>query len=424
MMSVENPTFGSLSAPDAVSGEMVLLRTAVGEKTAELCARYYAASLRAVVLTGSLARDEATWVREAMGWRLLGDAEFLLVFEQRVALPPQLALNSLAQEIQCALGREGILGHVQLAPVHPKYLRGVRPHIFAYELRACGRVVWGEPDILSLIPSFTAAEIPLEDAWRLLANRTIEHLEAAARIRTCTEGLTERLGYCTVKLYLDMATSLGIFAGFYAPTYNERRLRLSILAEKPEAAGNWPVPVQAFAEQVNVATDLKLEGGALQTAALGWDFWRQAVRYSKLLWQWELERLAGVKELAPDLDLMRHWRGLQPFGPKLRGWMFVWRACGWLRSWRWWLRWARLAAGGSPRYWVYSSAYSLFCQLPEVLEVSSDGVGTGQHMRGEDVLGSLPVVRRAQGSKNSLGWADLVGEVAWNYHRLLEPTRA
>ena len=88
MMSLENPASGSLAAPLVVSGEVAALGAAVSEKAAELCARDYGPSLRAVVLTGSLARDEATWVRDGAGRRLLGDAEFLLVFEQRVALPP------------------------------------------------------------------------------------------------------------------------------------------------------------------------------------------------------------------------------------------------------------------------------------------------------------------------------------------------
>jgi hypothetical protein len=420
-MTMDNQASSSLSAPFVVSGEVAGLRTAIGEKTAELCARDYARSLCAVVLTGSLARDEATWVREATGWRLLGDAEFLLVFEPRAALPPPPARQCLAQEIQDVLRRDGILGRVQLAPVYPKYLRRLQPHIFAYELRACGRVVWGDSSILSLIPPFSVIDIPLEDAWRLLANRMIEHLEAAAEVDLCGGSVPEGLRYRTVKLYLDMATSLLVFAGSYAPAYTERLRRLRILADT-EPKGSWPFPLGPFAQQVGVSTDLKLSSEWRSGAEAGWDFWRQGHRYARLLWRWELARLANGRQTAADGELMRNWMRRQPFAQRLRGWLFVWRARGWLRSWQWWVRWARLAGGGSPRYWVYFAAHSLFRQLPEVLE--REGHREMSRALLNEVASSLPVVRHSEAGGRVPGWAELVAEVAWNYHRFLEPTRA
>lgn len=422
MMTMENPATDPLFAPFVASGEVKALRTVVGERTAELCARDYARRLRAVVLTGSLARDEATWVREAGGRRLLGDAEFLLVFEQRAALPPQPAFDSLAQEIQGALGRDGILARVQLAPVYPRYFRRLRPHIFAYELRACGWVVWGDFSILSLIPALSVADIPLEDAWRLLANRMIEQLEAAAGIEKCTGSLPEGLRYRTVKLYLDMATSLLVFAGAYAPAYRERQRRLRILASAAETDESWPFPLKTFAQQVDVAADLKLNSEEEESVPVGWDFWRQGLQYARLLWRWELARLTNGRQGVPEAELMRGWMRRQPFVQRLRGWMFVWRAGGWLRSWRWWWRWARLAGGGSPRYWVYFAAYSLFCQLPEVLE--GEGHGEMSHALVIEVASSLPVIRQSEADGRVRGWAELVDEVTWNYHRFLEPTRA
>lgn len=417
MITMENSARGALSGPFVASAEVAALRTAASEKTAELCARDYARNLRAVVLTGSLARDEATWVRETRGWRLLGDAEFLLVFEPRVALPAPSAFHSLGQEIQDVLRRDGVLGSIQLAPVYPKYLRRLQPHIFAYELRACGQVLWGEPDVLSLIPPFTVADIPLEDAWRLLANRMIELLEALAGLATLTGSVPESLRYRTVKLYLDMATSLLLFAGSYAPTYRERQCRLAALADAG-ADDRWPFPLGPFAQQVSVSTDLKLGSKWASSAEGGWDFWRQVFRYARLLWRWELARLAQGPPGATDRQLMRTWMRHQPLARRLRGWMFVWRAFGWLRSWRWWPRWARLAAQGSPRYWVYSAAYRLFCQLPEVLQ-AEDHREMSRPLVGE-LFSSLPVVRHSE----LRNWAELVSQVAWNYHSFLEPTRA
>lgn len=367
-----------------------------------------------------MARDEATWVFGPERWRLLGDAEFLLVFEARAPLPSQPAMESLEHEIRAELAREGILGHVQVTPVYAQFFKDLQPRLFAYELRASGRVVWGDPSILSLIPEFSSTDILLEDAWRLLANRMIEYLEATSEVEACTGALPQDLRYRTVKLYVDMGTSLSVFAGFYAPAYGERSRRLSALAAGPEAGQHWPFPLRPFAEQVSIATALKLGKGPQQSADPGWEFWRQAIRYAKLLWRWELARLVGVREPAQNCDLMQRWMRLQPWGQGLRGWAFVWRTSGWLRSWRWWPRWARLAVGGSPRYWVYDAAQTLFQQLPDPLDVGSH---TDLGEIGESVANGLPVLRQAP-PMGGRRWADLVHQVAWNYHQFLEPTRA
>ncbi|HEY6270836.1 MAG TPA: hypothetical protein VIX19_02455 [Terriglobales bacterium] len=420
MMAFENLS-PILPSPSESPGDTAALGWTVCQKTASVCARRYAGSLRAVMITGSLARNEATWTPQPNGWELLGDAEFLLVFEPPASLPAQGAIASLEQEIRAELGCEGISGHVQLAPVNPSFLEELQPRIFGYELRACGRVVYGDRSVARLIPDMSPADIPLEDAWRLLANRMIENLEAAVQVERRAGALPPGLLYRTVKLYLDIATSLSVFADFYAPAYGERCRRLRALVAMPETRSDWPFPLQPFSELVSVATDLKLGGNPQQAANLGWEFWLQAVRYSRLLWQWELARLVGAQELEPNQDLMQRSMRLRPFSERLRGWIFVWRACGWLRSVRWWPRWARLAAGGSPRYCVYQAADMLFEQLPGALE---DGGETNvDRAASERVLSGLPVVRWARRS-GDWRWSDLVREVARNYHQFLEPTRA
>ena len=422
MMTLENPASDPLSEPGVASSEVVALRTAVAERTTQLCTRDYTGPLRAVVLTGSLARDEATWARKAGEWRLLGDAEFFLVFEPRARLPSRPILGVLEREIESVLERERIVAHLQLAPVYARYFTELRPHIFAYELRTRGLVMWGDASILALIPGFTAADISLEDAWRLLANRMIEHLEAVAATGTNMTTIPEGLRYRTAKLYLDMATSLLVFTGSYAPTYKERQSRLGILANTAGTNEGWPFPLGPFAQQVNVATDMKLNGEWGESVAAEWDFWRQSVQYARRLWQWELGRMTNGLPASEDSELLQSWIRRQPFVNRLRGWMFVWRAAGWLRSWRWWLRWARLLKGGSPRFWVYSAAFRLFCQLPAVLEAGGDKDASAQVV--DEVMNCLPVVRSPWAKGRKLGWAELVEEVIWNYHRFLAPTRA
>src|ERR1700752_3757287 len=169
--AMETATMGDCLPVRQEPARSVVLRGAIGNLAARLCFQTYGKSLRAVVLTGSLARDEATIVEERRSWRLLGDAEFLLFFHSGSPLPPKVALNCLRQNIETSISRLGITVEVCLNSAHPKYLRRLRPAIFAYELRTCGRGVGGDSEILQLIPDSAASEISPEDGWRLLSNR-------------------------------------------------------------------------------------------------------------------------------------------------------------------------------------------------------------------------------------------------------------
>ena len=65
----------------------------------------YGAGLQALVLTGSMARNEATTVEVDGVRRVLGDAEFLLIFRDSVAwLPDDVELTADCARIEAALG--------------------------------------------------------------------------------------------------------------------------------------------------------------------------------------------------------------------------------------------------------------------------------------------------------------------------------
>lgn len=144
----------------------------------EIVADSFQPGLRSLVLTGSLARDEGTWLHEKDRMRLAGDAEFLAVFAEHARLPSADVVAAVERAVEKRLHESGLEVHIGLSPVGPRYLRSLRPHIFAYELLEHGRVTWGDENILSLAPRFSRADIPLEDGFRLLLNRIIELLEA------------------------------------------------------------------------------------------------------------------------------------------------------------------------------------------------------------------------------------------------------
>lgn len=378
------------------------LRAMISEEVRRRALEAYGSSLAAVVLTGSVARDEGTF--EAAGERCIspGDAEFFLVFKERAAPPSPAGAERLAREAQASLGRQGVVCRLDLAPVRPGYFRSLPPAIFTYELRTCGKEIWGE-HVLSLIPAFPPEAIPLEDGFRLLCNRMVEFLGALAEGETAAGAR-----YAATKLYLDMATSLLLFAGRYEPTYRGRQSRLSALAERPDVSGEWPFPLEAFSRRIRQCTEWKLAGGA---GPGGREFCAEAVRHAHSLWRWELARLTGADAAAGDGEVWARWRKAQPLAGRIRGWLYAARAMGWRRSRRYWPRWARLAWGGSPRFWIYGAASELLFGLPALGEAPAEPAR---------IASRLP----CPGDRDESDWPRLCAAVFDNYKRFVAGTRA
>lgn len=369
----------------------------------------HAGDLRALVLTGSLARGEGTVAMDGEHCRVLGDAEFLAVFADGAPRPAGSAMRATATQIQAALRDRRISCPITLSAVPESYLRALRPAIFAHELRSCGRVIWGDPAVLHLIPELCARDVPKEDAWRLLCNRLIEQVEVMPSPDDADILTSAEARYRLVKLHLDMATSLLVFTGDYEPTYRGRSERLGALARQPATAGEHPFPLEPFARTVEACTRWKLESSGSMPPALSFS---AALDQAHRLWRWELMRLTGTADPIADQALLDTLLARQPAGERFRGWLHVARRCGWHRSWRLWPRWARLARRGSPRYLVYSAACrALFAGPPAGAAVDSV------------VIRDLPVVRPSVAS-GARPWTEAVADIAFNYREFLVDTRA
>jgi len=391
-------------------------KAAIVEEATRIAALRYGNALRAIVLTGSLARDEATLVDNGTCFRLLGDADFFLVFRENCRMPNEEEIKSVSTEISSALQRRGLSATVSLGPIKGSYLRHLRNHIATYELRSCGQVVWGDGSILLLVPAFARELLSREDAWRLLVNRMIEQLDVLSAL---DDVLSPEAQYRTVKLYLDIATSYLVFAGRYQPTYLERERALRELLETSSASQAAPFSLAPFADRVSACTKFKLEGHGLPGEP--WEFWTGAVSFAYHLWQWELVQLTGQGAELSDSELMSCWMTCQSVTTRLRGWASAFRRTGWRRGRPEWPRWIRLARQASPRYWVYSVAASLFFRLPYLLKhegTLESGVVWGQMMCKLPLPDGVPSQGRAP------DWQELARVTAWNYHAFLEGTIA
>lgn len=400
---------------DAVRGEAVRL---LGDE--------YADRLRAMVVTGSLARDEATVIKEQGCWKCLGDAEFLLVFDERAAMPTSMELEPFVRQIEARLEQRNIFCHVVAGTCRANGLSRFRPSIFAYELRTQGKVVWGNKEILSLLPDFSASDIPREDAFCMLSNRMIEQLEFANEFSPSMTQLSPPLFYRVVKLYLDMATSLLIFTGAYRPTYCERAEQVEFLADSRSSAQEFPFPLREFADRVRDCTRFKLQGeasgGAGAKIRANVAFWKDAAAYARKLWRWELTRLTGASGEPSDRRLLERWMRLQPATKRVRGWLYVLRAQGWHRSRRNWLRWLRLARHASPRYCIYRAGSELFFSLPGWLDGAGDGQAASPDT--DELLTWLPVTGERGPNTQSLTWQRKASEMVRNYNEFLVGTQA
>lgn len=404
------------------------LRAAVCAAVVSACLNAFGDRLRGIVLTGSLARCEGTAVWNSGRWNVLGDAEFFLVFEEWCPLPEAARTESVRQQIERVLAEQGLRCHIDLSPVHPKYLTRLRPSILAYELKQCGRVVWGDPQLLALIPPFSAPDIPLEDAWRLLSNRMVEYLAVAPDLPLTHTSFPPAAFYRTVKLYLDMATSFLLFTGSYEPTYAARAARLRGLLVAPRCGITPPIPLHDFADRVDLCTGFKLQQPGYRdldpagfTGEEAVSFWRDAIEYAHRLWRWELCQLTGSGEGLSDIELMRDSMRRQPMKLRLRGWIRVFRDAGWRRSWQAWPRWVLLARRASPRHLIYAAAAELLFWLPELLNASQC---SGQELEWGRLQSLLPVARRRVPATERPTWQNLACDIAWNYHEFLEETTA
>lgn len=370
--------------------------------------------LGAIILTGSMARDEASITTDHQMTVVLGDAEFLLIFSKTVRVPAAHSVEKVAKNVESRLNRRNVKCRICLCPVSTAFLDGIVPHIFAYELRHCGRIVWGDQNALKRVPPFERTQIPLDDAVRLLCNRMVELLEIMA-----VSGLRSKATkYATVKLYLDMATSFLVFAGAYRPTYRDRLKELEKMTDSMWP-GSAPFSLQAFTQAVKDCTRLKLStsdslsGRFISDPEESEQWLIDGIQLAHLLWRWELQRFLRLDAKTSDEELLARWAGSQPWTARLRGWLRVLRDVEGGTARQNWKRWLRIARHRSPRHAVYAAGCQLFFLIPDV-----------RHVRNSQLIQDLRnlLVISPEGNAG-LTWPTLASSIAQNYHQFLEFTR-
>jgi hypothetical protein len=393
----------------------------IAQETATMCVQHFGPGLRALILTGSLARGEGSLSCDGTPGKLASDAEFILVLRDSVPLPKSEEMACLTGDIEQQLAVGGMQCHLALSCAHDDFLLKMQPHIFAYETKFCGKIIIGEANILSLIPAFIPAMIPLEDAWRLVSNRMVETAEVLAEVDSVGVGpVPPEVFYRTLKLYLDMATSLLLFAGAYAPSYQERCKNLRAVVEKEQNLGAAPFPLDKFLRAVDDCTVWKLSPARSIKHSVDWGWVSSACQFASLLWIWELRRMTGANTELSVTQLCLQLAQQQTIVARVRSWLYVLRRRGWHRSVAEWPRWLRLARHASPRYWLYAATCELCLWQADVLK-GCNGPDLNPVALGilREYLPMLP----PDASAELRDGKEIASAIAWNYHQFLEETR-
>src|SRR5487761_21246 len=425
LKSMASPTPASTSARDASLKRRV---ASVIEETCEALVSRLPARPKAIVLTGSFARDEGSVLLIGAGLRVLGDMEYMVVFPpgaDRGAL--QKFLDEQAVQLRNELLARGVYCDLEFRAVYPEYFRNLSPQIFGYELLSRGRTVWGDSTIVATAPRFPLESIPRWDAWRMLNNRIVEQLFWIERITNSDRDELLRLYYQLVKCHIDLCTTVLVFAGKYEDTYAGRSAALTHWASGTPAGPTVEfLPVLATKTAACTAFKLDPNGAepplSVRMHSDGTEVFRADLRRAlaglsllvQKVWRWEAAEFAQGSH---DPQTPRHALQLavlrkQPVAEKLRGWVKLMMMAS-VRSERNFVnRLCRRLLKGSPRYLVYGVAAELYFQVPAVLsgQVDEKALATSEAL--------LPVTFAANQAETRLWWR-LRADVLDSWHVFL-----
>src|SRR5687768_17339490 len=334
---------------DIVSDSVALLLDSVGPDAVE-----------AVILTGSVARGEASLLPTPDGYRLLGDVEFMVIYRpgddwSEVRRRAEALGHRATEEI----GEGGRRAVIEFGAGSLEYLRrNIRPAIFSYDLVHHGKVVWGRSDILSEVAPFDTAAIPPEDAVALVMNRIVELMAMRDELRT--PRATADTGYHVLKVILDLAGAALASTGRYVSSYGARRAAFeSLLQAMADLRSTLPEPMR-FVHDLSRAIDAKREPTTERLVALADPAsLARVTAWSKALWLWQMRRLLR-RPAGRFPELVDGYLRRERFAVRTRQWakfaLHPFRPQGAFAP----ARAARLLFQGSPHALTYASAMLVY----------------------------------------------------------------
>ncbi len=144
-----------------------------------------------------------------------------------------------------------------------------------------------KPGILEeQIPNYAASNLSREDAWRMLSNRLVEQMGLEVEI-----GAGDVLRYRSIKLCLDLASSLLVFFGRFEAGYRARLDRMEEFAVDSRR-GAIADSDRRISPLLRLCTDGQTRRPEV-VADPGAVLAEQVTRWAWQAWLWELQRMTG-----------------------------------------------------------------------------------------------------------------------------------
>jgi hypothetical protein len=201
----------------------------------------------ALVLAGSHATGEGVWCTHEGRSVTLSDLDVYAVLADEPSCRAAAARALRGHEgLSTRLLALGIAAPLETCFRTPAGLSRLPAKPGTIELARRGRVVWGDPHAMALLPQWSAADVPREEMLLLLENRGFELL--LARSPRSSEPLARlRARHALLKAVADLAAVLALVNG-QLPEGTAARIEWARLHALPELAARLPLEHQRGAE--------------------------------------------------------------------------------------------------------------------------------------------------------------------------------
>jgi len=176
----------------------------------------------AIILHGGYGRGEGSWIVENGEHRPYNDYDIFLIIEKKI---PENELN----DIRKCLAKEIGIKWVDIMQLHPDELSSLRLSIKNFDLKYASKVIYGDENILELIPEMDATQMPLVEGEILFFTRlwTLLGCLGLKGVNQVLRGEASRFFRNQMaKSVLAVVDVMLLLKGGYHPSYRERVRRV------------------------------------------------------------------------------------------------------------------------------------------------------------------------------------------------------
>ena len=179
--------------------------------------------VRAVILGGSFALGEGSVLHEGGITTFLSDVDLLAIVDSRESLFRALTMkNELGAACEGLFPEAVFWGRVDVGVVTRGELPFFPKSPGVYNIRHCGRVLYGNGEVLQEMPDFGKGELDPDEAAILLENRMSSLLGWLPGEKRGSEPWRREFMYQIARAYTDILTAVLVAAGEYIPGYRDR----------------------------------------------------------------------------------------------------------------------------------------------------------------------------------------------------------